>query len=552
MHMPITRSVWVALVAALVGTVSLTGQQRTSRGITSQDLLDGLKDPSRWLMYSGDYTGQRHSPLTQLTPENVRRLIPQWIFQTDQPPGGRGLEGVPLVLDGVIYFTGNNNTAWALDARTGRPFWAYRRQFPSGRSTRAVNRGFGLLDDRLFLGTLDAHLMALDMKTGSVIWDVVLADHTKGYAFTSAPLVINNKVIVGPGTGERNRGFIAAYDAQTGKQVWRFWATPEPGEPGSETWPNAEAMAVGGGAAWVIGSYDRELNLIYWGTGNAVPVYDLDDEVRKGDNLHTASIVALDADTGKLRWYYQFTPHDTYDWDAAQVPVLADLVVDGQPRKVVMQANRNGFFYVLDRTNGKLLQAKPFVDSDWAREIGPNGQPIVLENGTAKCIPESHGATNFFPPSYDPTRGLFFVTAHETCMMYNPLKTGGADARLGNWTVGGIGYAALRALDPKTGTLRWEFRFPPGDLATKLRNAAGIGLSGGITSTASGLVFTGDNEGNFIAFDADTGKNLWHYQVGAPVWGSAPTTFMLDGRQHVLIAAGVSLIDFALPDTSRP
>lgn len=510
-------------------------------GVTSEDILAGLANPSRWLTYSGDYTGRRHSPLKQITPDNVQRLTPQWTFQAETLALGRGFEATPILIDGVLYVTGSNNYAWAIDARSGRPFWRYRRDLPrlTAGGSYPVNRGFGVLGDRLFMVTLDAHLLALDMKTGSVVWDAVLEDYRTGYSATLAPLVVKDKVVVGISGGEyATRGFIEAYDARSGKRVWRFNTIPAPGEPGSETWPSADVAARGGGAAWVTGSYDPDLDTIYWGTGNPNP--DFYGDERNGDNLYTSSILALDPDSGELKWYYQFTPHDTHDWDSNHVPVLADLTIGGQPRKVVMVANRNGFFYTLDRATGKLLVAKPFTETSWAREIGPDGRPIVLdEDGSKNCIPDVHGGTNFMPPSYDPALRLFFVTARETCVTYFPTKP---DLQVGQPTLGGglrreadRAYGALRAIDPVTGDRRWEFRYATPAMA-------------GVMSTASGLVFASDNEGNFMAFDSRTGKNLWHYKTGTPIWGAAPMTYMLDGRQYVLINSGTTIVAFALPE----
>jgi alcohol dehydrogenase (cytochrome c) len=514
--------------------------------VTPQALIDGFKDPTRWTMYSGDYTGKRHSPLTQITPQNVSRLTPQWAFQADTIATGRGFETTPLVVDGVIYLTGANGNAWAIDARTGRQFWRFR--YPNAPdltagATYPVNRGFAALGDQLFMVTLDAHVLSLDMKTGAVIWNAVLEDYKNGYAATPAPLVVKDKVIVGSSGGENpTRGFIQAFDAKTGKKLWRFYTIPNPGEKGSESWPSIEASMRGGAAAWVTGTYDPELNLVYYGTGNPNPDYYGDE--RKGDNLYTCSIVALDADTGQLKWYYQFTPHDTHDWDSNHIPVLAevpDVSNRGQSRKVVMVANRNGFFYALDRATGKLILAKPFTDTNWAREIGKDGRPIVLEEmGTKKCLPDFWGGTNFMPPSYDPALNLFFVTARETCVTYVPVKP---EIKVGQNSVGGgvrrvadrvFDYGALRAIDPSTGDRKWELRYTTPSLS-------------GVMSTASGLVFTGDNEGNFMAVDGRTGKPLWHYSTGASIWGAAATTFMLDGRQFVLIPSGTTLTAFALP-----
>ena len=515
--------------------------QSAESGVTYEDLLNGLSEPSSWLTYSGDYTGQRHSPLTMITPENVQDLVPIWTFQTGTMTRGRGFETTPLVLDGVLYVTGSNNFAWALDARTGRPFWQYRRNLPDDLtygSSAPVNRGFGILGDRLFMVTLDAHLLALDRKTGSVLWDIELADYRIGYAATLAPLVIDDKVIVGISGGEYpTRGFIDAYDPTTGDRIWRFYTVPSPGEFGSETWPDdPEVMARGGGGTWMTGSFDPELDLIYWGTGNPNPDYY--GEKREGDNLFTNSIVAIEANTGILRWHYQFTPHDLHDWDSNHVPVLADLVLDGELRKVVMVANRNGFFYMLDRVTGELLVGKPFTDTTWAREIGSDGRPIVLNDGSKGCLPDPWGGTNFMPPSFNPDLGILFVTAREVCATFVPQEP---EIIPGRTSFGGVvwidrdqGYGALRAIDVRTGERQWEFRYPSATMA-------------GVMTTASGLVFAGDHEGNFMAFEASTGRNLWHYQTGSRIWGAAAMTHVLDGRQHVLIPSGTTLVAFALP-----
>jgi alcohol dehydrogenase (cytochrome c) len=461
--------------------------------------------------------------------------VHQWTFQT----GTLGMfETTPLVYDGVVYVTGPNNYAWALDARTGRQFWRYRRALPDDMRVCCgpVNRGFAVLGNRLFMTTLDAHLVALDARTGDVSWDTALDDYKKGYASTLAPIVVKNKVVVGVAGGEYGApGFIAAYDVETGKRVWRFNTVPGQGEPFSDTW-QADSAERGGAGVWVTGSYDPELNTLYWGTGNPNPDYYGED--RKGENLYTCSLIAIDADTGKLKWHYQFTPHDLHDWDSNHVPVLADLVIGGQRRKVVMVANRNGFFYVLDRVTGKVLLGKPFTDTTWARELGPDGHPIVLNDGSKGCLPDNWGGTVFMPPSFDPALGLFFVTARETCATFVPEKQVIAPGR---FSLSGTvrrdlakAYGALRAIDAATGERRWEFKFATPSF-------------GGVLSTASGVVFDGDNEGNFMAFDARTGANLWHYQTGSPLWGGSPITYMLDGRQYVVVGSGSSIVAYALP-----
>jgi alcohol dehydrogenase (cytochrome c) len=537
------RTLQLTAVIVAAGTWSVAAQQIAAPQVTAQDLRDGLKDVSRWLTYSGDYTNQRHSPLTQITPENVKRLTAQWAFQTDTL--GK-FEASPLVVDGVIYITGPLDTGWALDARTGRQLWRYRRELPSGliACCGLVNRGYGVLGDRLFKTTLDAHVMAISMKSGVTIWDTVMENYRTGYSATAAPLVVKDKVIVGMAGAEYGtRGFIDAYEAQTGKRAWRFFTTAGPDDPGHSTWRGMDPKAweKGGGSTWATGAYDPELNLVYWGTGNAGPDYDGSE--REGDNLYTASIVALDADTGRLRWHYQFTPHDVWDWDSTQNPVLADLTIGGQSRKVVMFANRNGFFYLLDRATGKLIRAKPFIETSWAKEIQANGRPLLLpnslpsEDGTRVC-PDQSGGTNWMPPSFDKALGLLFVTARESCGIfftwkddYNPGDSfrGGAVQRVSQSNV-------LRAIDVASGERRWDFPYTSQSWA-------------GVLSTASGLVFAGAS-GNFMAFDARTGKNLWHFQTGSALYAGA-ITYMVDGRQYVLLPSGTTLTAFALLSPSN-
>ena len=538
----LTVRVLATVLFSLIAGEPFAVAQQPPPQITEQDLLDGLKNTSRWLMYSGSYTSQRHSPLTQITPENAHLLAPQWTFQTDTL--GK-FETTPLYVDGVLYVTGPNDNAWALDARTGKAIWAYHRDLPAGviACCGMVNRGFAALGDKLFKSTLDSHLVALSMKTGAILWNTNVQEFSQGYSGTAAPLVAKGKVIVGTAGGEYGiRGFIDAYDAQTGKRVWRFYTTPGLGEPGNDTW-KGDSWKTGGGATWITGSYDPELNLIYWGTGNPGPDYNGD--IRQGDNLYTSSLVALDADTGKLKWYYQFSPHDTHDWDAVQIPVLADLKMDGQMCKVLMLANRNGFFYTLDRVTGKVMAAKPFVPTDWAKEIGPDGRPVVLPHtdasseGTKTC-PDNQGGTNWQSPSYSPELGLMFVTARITCGSYYSwdLQYKPGESFRGGAPAGNKGYSALRAIDPTTIERRWEFRLNQPAWA-------------GVLSTAANVVFSGDMEGNFFAVDARDGKNLWHYQTGMPIY-AAPMTFLLDGRQYVVIASGTTLTAFALPPPAQP
>jgi len=539
------RLVQIACLIVLAGVAVPIAQQTPAPGpVTQQDLLAGLKaDGASWLTFGGNYSNHRYSPLTQINPQNVNRLQPQWTFQT----GTLGnFESTTIVRDNILYVTGPQNVNWAIDARSGRQIWRYRRELPPNLTACCglVNHGFAILGDKLFMVTLDAHLLALDAKTGAIVWDATMEDYKNGYASTLTPLVVKDKVIVGIAGGEYGiRGFIDAYDVNTGKRAWRFYTIPGPGEPGHNTWAG-DSWKIGGTGVWTTGAYDPEQNLVFYGTGNPGPDYH--SESREGDNLYSCSLVALDADTGKLKWHYQFTPHDVHDWDATQVPILADLTIGGQPRKVVMFANRNGFYYTLDRVTGKLILGKPFVQTTWAKEIGNDGRPMMLpghtpdEKGEITC-PDITGGTNFYPPAYDPQQRLFFVTAREACMTYYAWKP---EYSAGDRFTGGAGqrakgpdmpvYAAVRAIDPATGDRKWEFKF--------------LNMStAGLLTTASGLIFSGDSEGNLLALDSRSGKLLWRYQMGATLHGTSPVTYMLDGRQHILVPAGTTLTAWALP-----
>ncbi len=507
--------------------------------VTPERLRSAATEAGSWLTYSGDYAGRRFSPLAQIDTGNVTHLAVQWIYQTATL--GK-LETTPLVIDGVLYATGPDNVAFALDPKSGRPLWRYQRSLPPKLNVCCgkVNRGFAALGDRLFLATLDAHVVALDAKTGSVAWDVEAADYRTGYSFTLAPLAIRDKVIVGVAGGEwGTRGFVDAYDAATGRRLWRFHTIPGPGEPGHETW-SGDSWKTGGTPAWMTGSYDPELDLVYWPTGNPAPSNS--GAGRPGDNLYSNSMLALEAESGRLRWHYQFTPFDLHDWDATQVPVLLDVPFGGKPRRLLLQANRNGFYYVLDRKSGELLLARPFAQVTWAKEIGRNGRPIVRpeSNPTAdgvRVCPGAAGATNWMSPAFSPQTGLFYVSAREQCDVFT---TANEVNRPGRPWIGSVyapatgekDWGAVRALDPTTGALRWEFKHYSAPWA-------------GVLATAGGIVFTGDMEGYFLALDARTGEDLWHFQTGSPIY-AAPMTYLLDGRQHVVIASGGALLDLAL------
>jgi alcohol dehydrogenase (cytochrome c) len=530
----------VAALALASTTVGLA--QSPSPTIDAKDLLNGLANPARWLVHSGDYASTRHSPLKQITPENVGRLVPLWSFETGLGFGRQAkFEATPIAIDGTLYVTGLYNNAWAIDGRTGKVLWHYERQLtPALRVCCGMaNRGFAVHGGRLFMATLDAHVMALDLKTGKPVWDVPLIDYRMGYSATAAPLVVKDKLIVGMAGGEfATRGFLDAYSLADGKRLWRFNTIPAPGEPGGDTWP-AGHFERGGGATWITGSYDPELDLVYWGVGNPNP--DFYGGNRKGDNLYTASVVALDPDTGRLRWHFQYTPHDEHDWDSNQIQVLADLTIGGKPRKTLITANRNGFFYVLDRATGAFIQAKPYVTTTWATEVDAKGRPIELPNqrptaaGTRTC-PDLAGGSSFTSPSFDAGRRLFFVSARETCQVfvsYPPPE----NYQLGTMVMGGGsrnrgGTGVLRAIDPVTMQRKWEVPY-------------GSPSYSGVLSTATGLVFAGDDGGTLMAVHADTGRVLWRGELPGMFWG-APSTVMVDGRQLVLMPAGQTLTAFAL------
>jgi alcohol dehydrogenase (cytochrome c) len=531
----------------LLATASLRAQ------VSFERLLRADREPQNWLTYSGTVQSQRFSQLTQITPDNVKNLQLQWIFQARSI---EKFETTALVVDGIMYTVQAPNDLLALDAVTGRTFWmySYRPSQDSRPCCGRVNRGVAILGDTLFMGTIDGHLVAVDARNGRPIWDAAVAQPEAGYAFTHAPLVVKDKVIVGTAGGEFGiRGFLAAFDAKSGKEIWRFYTIPGPGEPGHESW-SGDSWKRGGGSIWVTGSYDPDLNLTYWGIGNAGPDYNGD--VRLGDNLYTSSVVALDADTGKLKWHYQFSPHDEFDYDAVQVPVLGDITWNGGPRKVMMFANRNGFFYVLDRGTGQFLLGKPFVRVNWADGFDDKGRPrrvpgqIPTEQGTL-IFPGNQGGTNWYNPSFSPRTGLFYIPTwvnYSSIYVRRPAEfaegrgfNGGTvrntvpqGLRVGpvGYRTEDEGYGAVRAIDPHTGDLKWEYKM------TEFTQA-------GILTTASDLVFTGGNEGYFFALNARTGALLWKSTVGGQV-ASGPMTYAVGGRQYVAVAAGSSLFAFAL------
>ena len=497
-----------------------------------------------WPSYNGSPTSNRHSPIDQIDRNNVDQLTTEWFFPIHDM---RMVEGTPVVIAGVMYVTAANQV-YALDAATGREIWRYsqpRTEGLVGDPAIGLNRGVAVREDLLFTVTDHAHVIALDRFTGELVWDAEMADYRDHYGAVAAPLVVDDLVIAGISAGDTGlRGFLDAYHAVTGERAWRFWTIPAPGEPGSETWGDPDVLRRGCGATWLTGSYDAELDLLYWPTGNPCP--DLNGERRPGDNLYTNSVVALTPRTGALEWYFQFTPHDTHDWDAQEPLLLIDEEFQGRPRKLLIQGNRNGFFYVLDRTNGQFLLGEPFVNQTWAAGMDDSGRPIVLpgsdptDAGSDVC-PAIRGATNWWATSYHPGTKLFYLLAHESCMTYTKNDRDWQRGR--SWLGGTVRLADgspnqkfIRAIDIQTGRTVWSYA-QTGKAQTY----------SGVLSTDGDLVFFGEDSGAFAALDARSGTPLWHFQANQD-WKASPMTYMVGGRQYVAIASGLGFWAFALPD----
>ncbi len=538
-----------AFVALLVPLLVVVVQAQ----VTFDRILRATNEPQNWLTYSGTVMGQRYSTLAEVTPDNVRNLELRWVFQALSL---EKFEATPLVVDGIMYTVQAPNDLVALDAATGRVFWVYTYA-PSPQARLCcgrVNRGVAILGDTVFMGTIDGHLLAIDAKTGGLVWNVTVAGARAdlGYGFTLAPLVVKDKVIVGSVGGEFGvRGFLAAIDARSGKELWRFNTIPGPGEPGHDTWTGS-SWEHGGGPVWVTGSYDPALNLTYWGIGNPGP--DWNGDRRAGDNLYSESVVALDADTGALKWHFQFTPHDEFDFDSTQVPVLADIQIQGRPRKAMLWANRNGMMYVLDRASGQFLLGKPFVKVNWHGGLDRNGRPTKVVSPSAEgtlIYPGNQGGTNWYPPSFSPRTGLFYIPSWmDTYSTYvkRPVEytegqrfTGAAPVMAVRMVQPGPminrrlpeeGYGAVQAFDPTTGEKKWEFRMA--DVTDS-----------GVLTTAADLLFSGGREGYFFALDARTGSLLWKTSVGGPV-SAGPMTYAINGHQYVAVSAGNALFVYAL------
>lgn len=548
--MPASNLPWVgkwqlvAYVASLAaGTTSreesVSIPEVRARSVSYGTIVDADQNPTSWLTYSGSYDSHRFSSNNKITPTNVPGLRLLWERQYNTSEAT--IETSPIVVDGYMFVTLPPNRVEALDAKTGALIWAYDRDLPTHLALccGVHNRGLAVLGSTLYFGTLDAHLVALDVHTGRQVWDVQIADDKGGYSITGAPLALKNLIITGVAGGEFGaRGFIDARDAATGKEVWRFDTIPQPGQRGAETWAGNSAQT-GGGPTWLTGSFDPSTNLIYWPTGNPSPEFD--GSVRPGDNLYTDSVVALDADRGTLRWYFQFSPHDIFDWDATEILILFDGNIAGKRQRLLAQANRNGFFYLLDAHTGAFLLAKAFGKETWANGIDGYGRPKLsaaaqsTEKGTA-IYPGVGGATNWESPSYSPVTGLMYVpvldrggvfTAGHTVYRPGEPFLGGAFPFFADDTSEG----AVRALNPVTGEVAWEYR----NHATEV---------GGLLTTGAGLVF-GSQDENFFALDAKTGREMWHVGTGGRVT-AAPITFLCEGKQLVTIAAGRDILTFGL------
>jgi alcohol dehydrogenase (cytochrome c) len=529
--------------------LSKTAGSPITGGVTFERLRNSDAEPQNWMHYWGSYRGTHYSNLKEITTANVSRLQAKWSIQL---PGASGLETEPLVIDGILYTSGQPGTVLALDAKSGRQIWRYTRQrkVRNPNEINPFNRGVAVLGNRVFVGTLDAALVAIDARTGLPLWETQVADSMLGYSLTSAPLVVKDKVIVGVSGGEFGApGFLDAYDAASGKRVWRWNSIPGPGEFGNETWAG-DSWKTGGAPTWLTGSYDPDLDTLFWAVGN--PGAQIDRSVRgDGDNLFSDSVVALDPDTGRRKWHFQFTPNDGHDWDSVQDLVLVDRMWHGQNRKLLLHADRNGMFYVLDRTTGKFLSGTAFAYQNWNTGFDSNGRPILVPGsnsssaGSFLVYPSLVGATNFQAPSYSPATGLMYLEYAESGQQYvsapAPFEPGRQYIGRGRGTPpppkpgDPPPSAGVKAIDPETGRTMWDFKLFQGS------------LNDGVMATAGGVLFAASRDGNFFALDAATGKYLWRYQTGGPTTAS-PMGFAVDGRQYVAIASGDAIYCFGLPD----
>ncbi len=553
---------WV-LNVALAGALALSLAGPSAAQVTYDRILHAEKEPQNWLTYGGNYGSLRHSLLTQITPANAKQLELKWVYR---PKYLEKMEATPLVVDGILY-TVQNSEVVALDAATGRNFWTFHYTIPpESNGYLLVVKGLAISGNTLYWATYDGHLIAIDAKSGKAVWNKILVDWRKGYQLNVAPLIVKDKIILGPATNERGANcWVAAYDTKTGNEIWRFYTAPiEASDPITMTW-SGDSWKHGGSPIWVTGSYDPETNLTFWGTGNPNPGWNGD--TRPGDNLYSDSVVAIDADTGKLQWHFQFTPNDEFDWDAVQVPVLANIDFKGKPTKAMLWANRNGFFYVLDRTTGKFLMAKAFVKQNWNIGFDEAGRPmknpalVPKPMGTPYVEPGTQGGTNWYSPSFSPQTGLFYVSSWDnyggpsTKFEVAPWKENhgySGASPVGGYGRGGRGpnrgtpvayrresegYGAIKALDPKTGEKIWEFKMVDW-------------TESGVLTTAADVLFAGGKEGTFVALNAKTGALLWHTHLGGTV-ANGPITYSVEGKQYIAAAGDNALYVFGLMESGE-
>ena len=501
-------------------------------------------EPQNWPTYWGDYAGHHFSDLDQITPANVSQLQAKWVGPMPPSPTGYS-EGAPLVVDGVMYVSGSPGDVYAFDLRTGMQKWVFHRaqDVKNPYQNNPSNKGVAVLDGRVFVGTLDDLLIAIDANTGRELWEVRTANTMEGIQMSGAPLAVDGKIITGMSGGELGaRGYLDAYDPVTGKRLWRTFTIPAKGEPGNETWAG-DSWKIGGAPTWLTGSYDPQLHLLYWGTGNPAPDYNA--ESRKGDNLYSDSVLAIDPDTGKIKWHYQFTPNDDHDWDSTEDYVLTDMTIGGKPRKVMLHADRNGVYYVIDRTNGQMLLAKPFVKTNWFTGFDKKGRPIVdpktVATYSGQVVYPAVGGTNFQAPSYNAQSGVFFL---EYVSAQGFAQSAPVTFEKGKLFLGrGAGPApagpppeqGVMAIEASTGNILWKYAM------------SRVGLGSGLVATKGGLVFVAGAGGEFIALDQKTGKALWHFRTNGPI-NTSPMGYAVDGKQHVALVAGNAVYAFALPD----
>jgi acido-empty-quinoprotein group A len=526
---------WTKILPALFALLLFSAAAIGQAPLDPAKLL--LQPTDTWPMYNGDYSGRRFSTLAKINEKTVKELQLAWTFRAQGNGGSRGarIEATPLQVNGVIYFT-IPMMAWAVDARTGVELWEFHWEKQGGNLIG--NRGLAIYKNTLYFETADCNLVALDNVTGKEKWHTPICSLEEMYYSSTAPMVVKDHVIVGVSGDDFDiPGYLESHDLETGKLQWRWYAHPEPGTLEAKTWPNDEAMMHGGGMTWVPGTYDPELNLYYVGTGNAQPV--IAGDARPGANLYTGCIVALNPDTGTLVWYFQPNPHDTHDWDAVQTPILFEGTMNGQNRKLLAQASRNGWFFVLDRTNGKALVSTPYTKQNWTKGVNDQGQPIAdpkkfPQGDGALVSPNQTGAANWPPPSFSPATGLFYVNSMDA---YSEYYVFDSDEKPEGWAGndrGGWQQVVLRAIDYKTGKVKWSHAYATGASRP------------GILSTAANLVFTGDTSTNFIAFNAQTGAIVWHAGLGAALV-NGPITYMMDGHQYLVVSAGDSIYAFVLP-----